>query len=90
MRVCPICKREYEAYPALSRRDNRTAICPDCGTAEALEAFGLTKPEAMEKVIAIEEEYLAKDWEIPGWEDDTAEDEDDPEEDDISMDEENE
>ena len=52
--------------------------------------IGAPGKEAMEKVIAIEEEYLAKDWEIPGWEDDTAEDEDDPEEDDISMDEENE
>ena len=55
MRVCPICKREYAEYPALSRRDNRTEICPDCGIAEALEAFGLTKPEAMEKVIEIKE-----------------------------------
>jgi predicted RNA-binding Zn-ribbon protein involved in translation (DUF1610 family) len=36
-RTCPRCKREYNRYPALSRRDNRTNICPDCGNAEAME-----------------------------------------------------
>ena len=46
---------DRNGYPALSRRDNRTEICPDCGIAEALEAFDLTKPEAMEKVIEIKE-----------------------------------
>lgn len=55
MRVCPVCKREYEEYPALSRKDNRTEICPDCGMAEALESFGLSKLEAMEKVVRIKE-----------------------------------
>lgn len=41
MRVCPKCFKEYDAYPALSRRDNKTEICPACGTREALEdAFG--------------------------------------------------
>lgn len=38
-RLCPRCKREYKAYPALSRRDNETDICPECGTAEALEDY---------------------------------------------------
>ena len=33
---CPRCKRMYRGYPALSRRDNKTEICSDCGTAEAL------------------------------------------------------
>ena len=36
-RVCPICHQEYSQYPALSRRDNKTEICPDCGVREALE-----------------------------------------------------
>ena len=35
----PRCKREIETYPALSRRDNKTNICSDCGTAEALEDY---------------------------------------------------
>ena len=38
-RICPICGREYTDYPALSRRDNATEICPDCGVTEALEDF---------------------------------------------------
>lgn len=37
--VCPTCHRRYVGAPALSRKDNRTAICPDCGTREAIEAF---------------------------------------------------
>ena len=36
MNVCPRCKRETKGEPALSRRDNETEICSDCGTAEAL------------------------------------------------------
>lgn len=35
--MCPICNREYEGVPALSRTDNETLICPECGTAQALD-----------------------------------------------------
>ncbi len=38
-RICPKCGKEYDEYPAISREDNKTEICPDCGIAEALEAF---------------------------------------------------
>lgn len=38
-RVCPVCGKTYTDYPAISRRDNKTEICPQCGTAEALEDF---------------------------------------------------
>tara|TARA_R100001244_G_scaffold68747_1_gene56193 strand:- start:80 stop:253 length:174 start_codon:yes stop_codon:yes gene_type:complete len=38
-RKCPRCKRMYRGFPALSRRDNKTEICSDCGTAEALSDF---------------------------------------------------
>lgn len=38
-RVCPVCGETYTDYPAISRRDNKTEICPQCGTAEALEDF---------------------------------------------------
>lgn len=34
---CPICGNKYVGYPAISRRDNKTEICPDCGIKEALE-----------------------------------------------------
>ena len=38
-RICPRCNREYTEYPALSRRDNETEICPDCSLSEAIEDF---------------------------------------------------
>lgn len=38
-RVCPICGERYTGYPALSRKDNKTEICPQCGINEALEAY---------------------------------------------------
>ena len=53
MRICPICQRQYDEYPALSRKDNRTEICPDCGMVEAFESFGLTEKEAQKKVKEI-------------------------------------
>lgn len=37
--VCPICGNKYEGYPAISRKDNKTPICPDCGVREALTSF---------------------------------------------------
>ncbi len=36
---CPKCGKYYTGYPALSRRGNRTEICPECGIKEALGAF---------------------------------------------------
>lgn len=45
IRVCPRCGNTYAAPPALSRKDNETLICPDCGTREALESIGVNKAE---------------------------------------------
>lgn len=39
IRVCPLCGRSYGEAPALSRTDNETLICPDCGTRQALESI---------------------------------------------------
>lgn len=39
IKICPVCGKEYTGYPAISRRDNTTEICPDCGVKEALEDF---------------------------------------------------
>ena len=34
---CPKCGDLFDSrFPALSRKDNRTKICPECGTIEAL------------------------------------------------------
>lgn len=35
-RTCPICGKKYTEAPALSRIDNETLICPDCGMRQAL------------------------------------------------------
>src|SRR5690242_2521281 len=34
--IFPRCNHEYADFPALSRVDNRTEICPTCGRIEAL------------------------------------------------------
>ena len=49
--VCPKCRQVYREHPALSRLDNKTLICPDCGTREALDSIGV-KPEEQERIIA--------------------------------------
>lgn len=36
---CPKCKKEFTEHPALSREDNETEICPQCGVREAVEAY---------------------------------------------------
>ena len=36
---CPRCKREFERLLALSRKDNKTMICDQCGMEEALEDY---------------------------------------------------
>ena len=37
-RICPVYGRAYTEPSALSRKDNATDICPDCGMMEALAA----------------------------------------------------
>lgn len=38
-RTCPKCGKQYSGYPALSRIDNKTKICPDCGNKEAVDYY---------------------------------------------------
>ena len=52
IRVCPLCGKTYGEPPALSRTDNKTPICPDCGTRQALESIGVSAEE-QEKILAI-------------------------------------
>lgn len=44
-RVCPVCGRDYTDYPAISRIDGITLICPECGQRQALESIGVTGEE---------------------------------------------
>lgn len=50
IRVCPKCGKPYSTPPALSRVDNVTLICSDCGTREALDSIGV-KPDEQEKIL---------------------------------------
>ena len=45
IKICPRCGQVYHEPPALSRIDNQTLICPDCGTREALESIDVNKEE---------------------------------------------
>ena len=57
-RNCPKCGQAYYGYPALSRQDNRTEICPDCGIREALGAAGINPRSRKEILIQmIKEQY---------------------------------
>lgn len=54
MRKCPVCGKEYTAPPAISRKDNKTEICPLCGTREALENAPLTDDQKAEIMATAE------------------------------------
>lgn len=49
-RSCPICGQIFTERPAVSRVDNYTLICPDCGTREALASLGVD-PEEQDHII---------------------------------------
>ena len=50
--VCPLCGKTYRGHPALSREDNVTPICPDCGTRQALQSIGVVGSE-QDKILEI-------------------------------------
>lgn len=50
IKICPRCGKAYHGSSALSRADNKTLICPDCGTREALESIGV-KPSEQEEIL---------------------------------------
>lgn len=51
IKKCPKCGCTYHGVPALSRYDNQSYICPDCGTREALESMGVNLTE-QEEILA--------------------------------------
>ena len=57
-RTCPKCGRIYTERPALSRHDNDTLICPDCGTREALESMGISIEEQDKILGIIHDKYI--------------------------------
>ena len=52
LHTCPRCGEVYSRHGAVSRADNLTVICPDCGTREALESIGVDEKE-QEKILKI-------------------------------------
>ena len=47
-RLCPLCGNEYTNHPAISREDNNTLICPNCGIRQSLKALGVSEDEMEE------------------------------------------
>lgn len=54
--TCPLCGNIYFEPPALSRTDNKTAICSDCATRQGMDAAGFSKEE-QDKILAIIHQY---------------------------------
>lgn len=52
IKICPLCGRAYTGYPAISRIDNYTPICSDCGIRQSLASIGVDDVEA-EAILAI-------------------------------------
>ena len=50
IKICPRCGKAYHEQPAISRADNQTLICPDCGTRQALQSIGV-EPSEQEQII---------------------------------------
>ena len=50
IRTCPICGTAYRGHQAISRTDNETPICSDCGTRQALTSIGIDAEE-QEKIL---------------------------------------
>lgn len=55
MKICPKCGRSFDRLLAVSRIDNETMICDECGTMEALESLshGVLTPQERTQ-IAVE------------------------------------
>lgn len=58
-KICPVCGGPLTAHPALSRRDNKTQVCPDCGIRQALTDFGMDAAE-QEEIIALNHKNVSK------------------------------
>ena len=42
-KICARCGKAISGYPALSKKDNKTEMCSNCGTLESLEDFMIYK-----------------------------------------------
>ncbi len=51
-RLCPKCGNLYSEPPAISRADNETLICPECGTRESLDKLRISK-DKQDKLLSM-------------------------------------
>lgn len=53
MKICPKCGRKFERLLAVSRIYNKTMICDDCGTMEALDSLphGFLTPQERTRIM---------------------------------------
>ena len=52
IKICPRCGQVYHEPPALSRIDDQTLICPDCG--KKIDIFGHSKLEEVAKETGLD------------------------------------
>lgn len=52
MRICPKCGRRFERPLAVSRSDDKTMLCDECGTMEALDSVpsGALRPQERTRI----------------------------------------
>lgn len=63
--ICPKCKKEFSNPPAISRVDNKTPICSECGVREAIADFEPDKEKAEKLIEAIlEYEKRAREMDV--------------------------
>ncbi|MCD7785745.1 MAG: hypothetical protein LUH18_09300 [Oscillospiraceae bacterium] len=55
--VCLRCGKTFVGVPAVSREDNETPICPDCGVREALDSIKVSKEE-QDEILRIINRYM--------------------------------
>ena len=60
MRICPICGIKYTREPSISRVDNATPICPDCGIRQALCTIGVSDRREQDHIIDLVKKFEAK------------------------------
>lgn len=55
MMICPKCGGKFERLLAVSRTDNKTAICDGCGTMEALDSVphGVLTPQERTRIAVV-------------------------------------
>lgn len=50
-KICASCGRAIIGYPAISRADNKTELCSNCGTLEAVESFRKYPKEELNQLL---------------------------------------